>query len=64
MEQGLDFCFLDDLRKRNNNNKTLQPPHSSACRGAFFSSCKMEGEGCENNDPSTYLLQVHKLEHV
>lgn len=54
MDQGLDFWFLDNLRKRNNNNKTLQPRHSSACRGAFFSSCKMVGEGRENNDRSTH----------
>lgn len=53
MEQGLVYCFLNNLKKEN-NNKTLQPPHSSACRGAFFSSCKMEGKGCENNHPSTY----------
>lgn len=54
MDQRLDSCFLDKLRKRNNNNKTLRPLHSSACRGAFFSSCKMVGEGRENNDLSTY----------
>lgn len=54
MDQGLDSCFADNLRKRNNNNKTLQPLHSSACRGAFFSSCKTVGEGRENNDRSTY----------
>lgn len=54
MDQRLDSCFLDNLRKRNNNNKTLQPLHSSACRGAFFSSCKIVGEGRENNDLSTY----------
>lgn len=55
MDQGLDFWFLDNLRKRNNNNKTLQLRHSSACRGAFVSSCKMVGEGRENNDRSTYF---------
>lgn len=55
MEQGLVCCFLNNLRKQNNNNnKTLQSLHSSACRGAFFNSCKMEGKGCENNHPSTY----------
>jgi len=46
--------FLKKKHQNNYNYKTLQPLHSSACRGAFFSSCKMDGEGCENNDLSTY----------
>lgn len=50
-EQGWSFVSLTAEEQKQEN---LQPRHSSACRGAFFRSCKMEGEGCENNDPSTY----------
>lgn len=62
-QTGVSFLGLKKKKKSttHNNNKTVQPLHSSACRGAFFSSCKMEEEGCENNDRK-YLLHVHKLE--
>lgn len=53
MEEGMDFCFLDNLKTKQQQNRSAST-FQCLQGGHFFSSCKMEGEGCENNDLSTY----------
>lgn len=62
-DQGLDFWFLDNLRKRNNNNKTLQPRHSSACRGHFLALVKWWGRDMRIMIEAP-TLQVQNLQDV